>query len=193
MRPERRVFSSLVVALTTLAVIGCSPATAPPPAPTPSPTATPPAPKVSDLSGCEELDSAGEVVGAWVVAVPVDLTLQTDRCHARIPVPSKRVCVRQGGAIVWVVGNRECNIKPADPKMPALEISEPTAKPSGKKLALKCTRRIDKIFKPLPDNVTRTALLVCPVPEDADIDRYEYSVGGEVVPDDPDIEVRRGG
>jgi hypothetical protein len=139
------------------------------------------------------VDEKGEVVGAWVVAVPVDLTLQNDGCHARIPVLSKHVCVRQGGAIVWVVGNRECEIKPADLNKPALEISEPTAKPSGTKLALKCTRRIDKILKPSPSHATRTALVVCSVPENADIVRYEYSIGGEVVPDDPEIEVRRGG
>jgi hypothetical protein len=170
----------MLAAALPLLVLSCTPPPpTPSPTPPPTPTPTPPPTRVTELSGCETEK------GAWVVALPINLTMVGSECRASIPALSKKVCVRQGGLVVWVVETPDCTID--KPLKTALEISKPKGQATGKTLALGCTRKLAKVLR------GKTSLLACGIPDDADEDTYRYSVGGEVVPDDPDIEVRKGG
>jgi hypothetical protein len=122
--------------------------------------------------------------------VKVTLTPRGQVCAAAVPPAQNRVCVVQGGVVRWRIHNACRDLKTK--ARPAFEVANVRIKSTGEapKWAFEgCSLRLDD----LPQARTpKGQVLLCGVPEDADVGIYKYDIQGEEVETlDPDIEVRR--
>lgn len=158
--------------------------------------AAPPSPAVPPSAGCAALDLASDTVsgcvhGAALVKVLIDLKPSGDRCAAEVTPAS--VCVAAGGAVRFKVQNGCKSL--GDPERPAVEITRPVfkrplaagTKPDGRpELFPNCSLKVQRIDR------AAAQVLICDVAPDAYEGFYKYGLTGQIVPLDPDVEVRPG-
>jgi hypothetical protein len=134
---------------------------------------------------------SGCVSGAALVKVLIDLKPESDRCVAEVTPAS--VCVAAGGVVRFKVQNGCAAL--GDPDRPALEITKPVFKrplitaleATGlPPLFLNCALRVQRIDK------GASHVVLCDVAADAYEGFYKYGLTGQIVPLDPDVEVRPG-
>ena len=135
---------------------------------------------------------SGCVHGAALAKVLIDLKPEGDRCIAEVTPAS--VCVAAGGAVRFKISNGCATL--ADPARPAVEITTASFKrPLGRGPApidppplfpASCALRVQKIDK------GASHVLFCDIAEDAYEGFYKYGLTGQIVPVDPDVEVRPG-
>jgi hypothetical protein len=135
---------------------------------------------------------SGCVCGAALAKVLVDLKPEGDRCVAEVTPAS--VCVAAGGAVRFKVQNGCASL--GSPDRPALEVTRASYKRAlGRGPApvdppplfpASCDLKVHTIDK------GASRLLFCEVAEDAYEGFYKYGLTGQIVPVDPDVEVRPG-
>jgi len=135
---------------------------------------------------------SGCIHGAALAKVLVDLKPEGDRCVAEVTPAS--VCVAAGGAVRFKVSNGCAAL--GDPTRPALEITKASFKrPLGRGPApldppplfpASCSLKVQRIDR------GASQVLFCDIAEDAYEGFYKYGLTGQIVPVDPDVEVRPG-
>jgi hypothetical protein len=134
---------------------------------------------------------SGCVCGAALVKVLIDLKPEKDRCVAEVTPAS--VCVAAGGVVRFRVQNGCAALGDSD--RPALEITKPVFKrplttraaPTGlPELFQNCVLRVQRIDR------AASHVVLCDIAADAYEGFYKYGLTGQVVPLDPDVEVRPG-
>ena len=159
-------------------------------------TAPPPDKAVAIPVGTHVPDLASDIVsgcvsGAALVKVLVDLRPEGDRCVAEVTPAS--VCVAAGGVVRFKVENGCAAL--GDPGRPALEITQPVFKrrlttreeqTRRPQLFQSCSLRVQRIDK------GASQVVLCDVAADAYEGFYKYGLTGQIVPLDPDVEVRPG-
>lgn len=186
MRHERFATTLLLSVVAVLAgASGCSgdKAAAPPGRPVAATVSTETVRLASDtVSGC--------VAGAPLVKVLIDLQPQASGC---VPVVTPAsVCVAPAGVVRFKVKNGCAAL--GSPERPALEISQPTFKralytsetTTATGLFQSCSLKVQE----LP--ATATVVVLCDIAQEAVEGFYKYSLTGQIVPLDPDVEVRGG-
>ncbi len=144
------------------------------------------APAVPDVvSGCAS--------GAPLAKVLIDLRLQGDRCEAEVTPAS--VCVAPGAVVRFKIENGCASL--GDEARPLLEIGQPRPKPhlarragsapesKGPEVFQNCPLRVRHLDK------AESLVMHCDIPEGAIEGFYKYSLTGQIVTLDPDVEVHQ--
>ena len=159
-------------------------------------TAPPSRKAVMTTVGAQALDLASDIVsgcvsGAALVKVLIDLKLENNRCVPEVTPAS--VCVAAGGVVRFKVQNGCAAL--GDPDRPAVEITKPVFKrplttqvePTDlPELFQNCVLRVQRIDR------AASHVVLCDVAEEAYEGFYKYGLTGQIVPLDPDVEVRPG-
>jgi hypothetical protein len=166
---------------------------------------TAPAPRkaAATTTGTQALDLASDIVsgcasGAALVKVLIDLKPENDRCVPEVTPAS--VCVARGGVVRFKIENG-CSAL-GDGGRPALEITRPifkrrlTNRPPTTELAATAATDVE-LFQNCKLSVQRidkaaSHVVLCDVAEKASEGYYKYGLTGQIVPLDPDVEVRPG-
>jgi len=156
---------------------------------------TPPAKEVATtvFAQTARLDSdtvSGCVSGAPLVKILIDLQPREAGCVPEVTPAS--VCVAPAGVVRFKVRNGCAAL--GEPGRPALEISQPTFKralhtaetTTATGLFQSCSLKVQQ----LPAAATHVVL--CEIANDAGEGFYKYSLSGQIVTLDPDVEVKRG-
>lgn len=187
MRRETLVLAVIAAALST----GC------PSAPPEAAKGTEPSPRAGftdvrgdAVSGCPD--------GSALVKVVITLTPGGGR-GCRAEVSPDRVCVGQGGAILWKVSS-SCDALPGTNEAPALRVTPPVlraaaakAAPGGAPAAAAAASILAHCEPQLDTVAPGDTRFFCGIRDDAVLGLYKYGLGGGGIDElDPDIEVRKG-
>jgi hypothetical protein len=133
---------------------------------------------------------SGCVSGAPLVKILIELKPSADRCAPEVTPAS--VCVAPAGVVRFRVHNRCGDL--GKPDRPALEITQPAFKRAlfgtetwtGGGLFQNCSLKVPQIA------AGASQIILCDIAADALDGFYKYGLEGDIVPVDPDVEVRRG-
>jgi len=131
------------------------------------------------------------VHGASLVKVLIELKPSDKGCTAEVTPAS--VCVAAGGVVRFKVENGCAAL--GDPDRPAVQITRPVFK--RRLTTLPAPTGVPELFQNCVPKVQRidragSQVVLCDVAPDAFEGFYKYGLTGQIVPLDPDVEVRPG-